>query len=79
MIIRKLDELGRIVIPKEMRKDLGLNEHDPVEIEVEGRQIIIHKHEGRCAFCGSDKKLIEFKDKKVCKKCLEEIKNEFEL
>ena len=78
MIIRKLDELGRIVIPKEMRKDLGLNEHDPVEIEVEGRQIIIHKHEGRCDFCGSDKKLTDFKDKKICKKCLEEIKNEFE-
>lgn len=55
MIIRRIDELGRVVIPKEMRKDLGLNEHDPVEIEVEGRQIIIHKHEGRCAFCGRRK------------------------
>lgn len=77
MITRKIDELGRLVIPKEMRKELDIGEHDPVDITNEKHQIIIKKHENRCTLCGSDNKLIEFKDKKVCKKCLEEIKNEF--
>lgn len=73
MIIRKVDELGRIVIPKEMRDELKINIRDKVEIENEGSEIILRKHEEKCIFC--NKKTTEtFKNKKVCKDCLEEIK-----
>ena len=78
MITRKIDELGRLVIPKEMRKELDIGEHDPVDITNEKNQIIIKKHENRCTLCGSNKNLMNFKEKKVCKKCLEEMKNDFE-
>ena len=79
MVTRKIDELGRVVIPMEVRRELGIEPKTPIEISVEGSNIILHKNEGKCVICGSDNKLIEFKDKKVCKKCLEGIKNEFEL
>lgn len=78
MITRKVDELGRIVVPMEVRRELGIELKTPIEISVEGSNIILRKNEGKCIICGSDKKLTDFKDKKVCKKCLEEIKNEFE-
>lgn len=75
MIIRKVDNLGRITLPREMRRELGINIQDPVEMKVKGRQIVVNKHEERCAFCGNTKKLIDFKEKKICKECLEELKN----
>lgn len=73
MIIRKLDELGRIVIPKEMRKELELEQNTPVEIELNGRELIVRKHAQKCTFCGKDA-TETFKNKRICKKCLEEIK-----
>lgn len=76
MIIRKVDNLGRITLPREMRRELGINIQDPVEMKVEGRQIVVNKHEERCAFCGDDTELIVFKEKKVCKNCLEELNKE---
>lgn len=75
MIIRRIDELGRLVIPREMRRVLGIEQKDPIEISIEGSKIILHKHEGRCSFCGSDKTLMDFKNKKICVKCLREIKD----
>ena len=73
-IVRNIDELGRIVVPKELRRMLEINNNDPVEIFVEGDKIILRKYVPDCIFCGSHDDLVLFKDKKICKVCLEELK-----
>lgn len=72
-IIRRVDELGRVVIPIELRNKFGIAEKDPIEIFVDGSNIILKKFEPNCIFCGSSKKLSEYKDKLVCDKCLEKL------
>ena len=72
-IVRKVDELGRVVLPIELRRTLEIAEKDPLEIYVEGDSIILRKHSERCIFCGSGADLVEFKGKLVCRKCLEEM------
>ncbi len=74
-IVRKVDELGRVVIPIELRNKLGIAEKDPIEIYVEGSNIILRKFEPNCIFCGRSKNLSEYKDKLICDKCLENISN----
>ncbi|MDO5557140.1 MAG: AbrB/MazE/SpoVT family DNA-binding domain-containing protein [Clostridia bacterium] len=69
-IVRKTDELGRIVLPIELRNKLGIREKDPLEIFVEGSSIILKKYQPNCLFCGASKNLKEFGDKLVCKKCI---------
>lgn len=73
-IIRNIDELGRIVIPKEMRTKMNIASSDPVEIYVDGDKIILTKYVDSCLFCGSDENLCSFKGKKICKTCVDEIK-----
>jgi len=68
-IVRKVDELGRVVLPIELRTRFGLTEKDPVEIYVDGNSIILRKYEPNCIFCVSTKKLINFNNKTVCKEC----------
>lgn len=72
-IIRRVDELGRVVIPIELRNKFGIAEKDPIEIFVDGSNIVLKKFEPNCIFCGSSKKLSEYKDKLVCDKCLEKL------
>ncbi len=74
-IVRKVDELGRIVLPIETRKRLGLEAKDPVEIFVEKDRVILKKYEPTCIFCGDSSGIVIYKDKRVCKNCLEELKN----
>ena len=69
-IVRKVDELGRIVIPIELRNELDIAQKDPLEIFVEGSSIILKKHEDNCVFCNSSKQLSAYKDKLICTKCL---------
>ena len=69
-VIRKLDELGRIVIPIEQRRALDLDVHDPVEISMEDGKLVLKKYHTVCIFCGSSKDLSIFKEKPVCRKCL---------
>ncbi|WP_409068884.1 AbrB/MazE/SpoVT family DNA-binding domain-containing protein [Clostridium caseinilyticum] len=69
-IVRKVDDLGRIVIPKELRRTLNIEEGDGLEIYTEGEQIILKKYEPCCIFCGEGKEVINFKGKNICKKCL---------
>jgi len=59
-IVRKIDPLGRIVLPKELRKTLGINEKDPLEIFVDGESIILSKYEPACIFCWSVKDNVTF-------------------
>ena len=72
-IVRNIDELGRIVIPKEMRIKMNISNSDPIEIYVEDDRIILKKYQNSCMFCGSADSLIEFKGKKICKECALEI------
>lgn len=73
-IVRKVDELGRIVLPKELRRTLGIEEKDPLEIFVDGNFIMLQKHEPCCVFCGNSEGAVEFKGKSVCSGCLKELK-----
>jgi len=68
-IIRRVDELGRVVIPMEIRNQFNIVEKDPIEIYVEGSCIVLKKYEPNCIFCGNTKNLVEYKDKLVCDKC----------
>ena len=72
-IVRNLDELGRIVIPKEIRKKLEIDQKDPIEIFIDGNSIVLKKYEKGCIFCNNSKDLQVYKDKLICKKCLNSI------
>ncbi|MET7041060.1 AbrB/MazE/SpoVT family DNA-binding domain-containing protein [Clostridium botulinum] len=72
-VVRKMDSLGRIVFPKELRRTLNLQEGDGLEIYTEGEQIILKKYEPSCIFCGEAKEVINFKGKNICKTCLKEL------
>lgn len=72
-IVRKLDQLGRIVLPMELRKTLRLKEKEPVEIFVEGDLVILKKYEPACVFCGEAANVKNFRGKNVCHKCATEI------
>ena len=69
-IIRKVDELGRIVLPIELRRTLDISEHDEMEIFIDGDQVILRKFEHNCVFCGSSQNLVQYKGKNVCNKCI---------
>ena len=72
-IVRKVDELGRIVLPIELRRTLGIEIKDPIEIYVEGEYIILKKYNPSCCLCGSMDGLKNFNGKNICKKCIEEL------
>ena len=72
-IVRKVDELGRVVIPIELRNKFGISEKDPLEIYVDGSSIILKKFEESCIFCGNSKNLTTYKDKLICNKCKTQI------
>lgn len=72
-IVRRVDELGRVVIPIELRNNFGISEKDPIEIYTEGSSIILKKYEPNCTFCGKSKNLVEYKGKLVCTKCAKQI------
>lgn len=73
-MIRKLDDLGRIVIPSELRKNLGLENQDELEIFVEGDRIILQKFAPSCVFCGGSDSLVRYYDKNLCKTCIRAIR-----
>ena len=72
-IVRRMDELGRVVIPMELRNQFKIVEKDPIEIFVDGSSIVLRKYEPNCIFCGSTKDLYEYNDKLICSKCTEKI------
>ena len=73
-IVRNIDELGRIVIPKEMRKAHGISNGSPVEISSDGEIIIVKKYSLSCSLCSSSDGLRDFMDKKLCSACIARIK-----
>lgn len=72
-IVRKVDELGRIVIPIELRRTLGIEEKDSLEIFVDGERIMLRKYEPACIFTGSAENLMYYRGKMVSRDCLEEM------
>ncbi|NMB10182.1 MAG: AbrB/MazE/SpoVT family DNA-binding domain-containing protein [Tissierellia bacterium] len=72
-IVRKVDELGRVVIPIELRRTLDIAEKDSLEIYVDGEHIILKKYAPACLFCGQAKDIINFKGKNICPACLDEL------
>ena len=70
-IVRKVDELGRVVIPIELRRTLGIDEKDALEIYVDNERIVLKKYEPACIFCNSADDVQNFKGKLVCKSCVQ--------
>lgn len=72
-IVRNIDELGRIVIPMEIRKRLDIHPGDGIEISLSGSSILLEKYSNACIFCGGRTSVSEFKGKAVCEKCKKEL------
>ena len=73
-IIRQLDTLGRIVLPIELRRTIGIGPKDMIEIFVEGSSVILRKYEPDCLFCGGSRDLTPYKDTMICARCLKELR-----
>lgn len=73
-IVRRVDELGRIVIPMELRRTLGIDIRDSLEIFTEGEKIVLAKYQPNCNLCGSGNDLVEFKGKNICAGCRGQLK-----
>ena len=74
-IVRQIDELGRIVLPKELRNILEIKIKDRLEIFLDGDRIIIEKYEQSCAICGHSERLKVFHGKQLCENCINVIKD----
>lgn len=72
-IVRKVDELGRVVLPVELRRTLDIEEKDALEIFVDAETIILKKYEPACIFCGNAKEITNFKGKNICPHCIADI------
>lgn len=73
-IVRRIDALGRVVIPKELRDKMYIEDGDPLEIFVDGDSIVMQKYAAVCVFCGSRAELSHYKGRSVCRACAEELR-----
>ena len=73
-IVRRVDHLGRIVIPVELREVMDIKIKDALEIFTEDNTIILKKYEPSCVFCGESRDVIDYRGKKICKNCLKSMK-----
>lgn len=73
-IVRPVDPLGRVVIPVELRRNLGINTDDSLEVFVDGDYIMLKKYEPACIFCGNVKNIQTIHGKNVCSSCIKELK-----
>lgn len=74
-VVRNVDQLGRVVLPKELRKTMDIPEGAPMEIFVEEDKLILKKYEPACIFCGNADDVVDLMGKKICAKCLRSIKS----
>lgn len=72
-IVRKVDELGRIVLPMELRKCLDINIKDPLEIFTEGEFVLLKKYQPACIFCNEASDVVTYNGKNICRNCLEKL------
>lgn len=74
-IVRQIDHLGRIVIPKEYRNILGIEIRDDVETIIRGKEIIVRKYQAGCAICGNTEGLYNIGGREICAECISTIKS----
>ena len=72
-IVRRVDELGRIVLPIELRRTLDIAEKDSLEIYTDGESIVLQKFQASCVFCGATETLTDFRGKAICGSCMAEL------
>ncbi len=75
-VVRKVDELGRIVLPIEIRKTLDIKQKDAIEIFTDGDHIVLRKYEPACIFCNNTDDIVYFNGKRVCTACINSLKNQ---
>ena len=75
-VVRRIDELGRIVIPVEIRKRFGISNHDALEISVQGDAIVLERPHTECVFCGSQERLAAYRDRPVCEDCIDALRGD---
>ena len=75
-IVRKVDELGRIVLPIELRRTFDIEEKDALEIYVDEATIILKKYEPVCIFCSDARNITNYKGKNICQKCMKELRDD---
>ena len=73
-IVRRIDELGRIVLPAELRRTLNIGERETMEIFVDGSSIVLKKSSSACIFCDSARDVVLFKGKNICTRCLRQLR-----
>ena len=76
-VVRKVDELGRIVLPIEIRKILDINQKDAVEIFTDNDKIVLQKYQPACIFCSNADDVVYFNGKRICRECLNKMKEQF--
>lgn len=72
-IVRKVDELGRIVLPIELRRTLDIAEKDSLEIYVDENTIVLKKYQPSCVFCDNPKDIVTYRGKNICSKCIHDL------
>ena len=72
-MVKQIDEMGRIVIPREIKRSMGIQDRDHLEIFVEDNKIILKKYQPGCIFCGNTEQIVTFKGKLVCLDCKKEM------
>jgi transcriptional pleiotropic regulator of transition state genes len=78
-IVRKVDDLGRVVLPIELRRTLGIDEKDPLEIFIDGEYVILKKYEPACTFCKGTTNVKKFRGKMVCGECVTTMHNNIKI
>ncbi len=73
-VVRKVDDLGRVVLPIELRRTLDIEVKDALEIFVDEESIVLKKYEPACVFCGNAKNVRDYKGKNICPECMKELK-----
>ncbi len=72
-IVRRVDELGRVVLPIELRRTLDISDKDSLEIYVDGEKIVLRKYEPACIFCGNANEVEQYRGKHICQDCLKDL------
>lgn len=72
-IVRKVDELGRIVLPAELRRTLDIGERDELEIYLDDDKVVLKKYEPSCVFCASNCKLVNYRGRNICMDCVQKL------
>ena len=71
--IKKIDSLGRIVIPSDIRNSLGFQPNDAIEMTIDNGQLILQKHQDNCMFCNSTEGLVKYQEYLICKECIKKL------